>query len=35
MDMSTLIGLIALCIACFMAGVQYGKDHRNKNDRLP
>ena len=30
MDIGTLIGLIALCITCFMAGVQYGKDHENK-----
>ncbi len=35
MDMNTLVGIIALCVGCFMAGVQYGKDHGNKNDRQP
>ena len=25
-----MINIVALCIACFMAGVQYGKDHANK-----
>lgn len=24
-----LIGIPSLCVACFMAGVQYGKDHPN------
>ena len=35
MNVDTLVGVIALCIACFMAGVQYGKDHTHKNDRQP
>ena len=30
MDIGTFVGIIALCITCFMAGVQYGKDHRDK-----
>ncbi len=30
MDVGIFVGIIALCIACFMAGVQYGKDHENK-----
>ena len=30
MDVGIFIGVIALCITCFMAGVQYGKDHENK-----
>ena len=30
MDMETFIGILALCVACFMAGVQYGKDHINE-----
>lgn len=30
MDIGILIGLIVLCITCFMAGVQYGKDHVDK-----
>lgn len=30
MDVGLFVGIIALCIACFMVGVQYGKDHRNE-----
>ncbi len=30
MDVGTLVGIIALCVSCFLAGVQYGKDHRNE-----
>ncbi len=30
MDVDTLMCVIALCVACFMAGVQYGKDHGNE-----
>ena len=30
MDVGTLAGIIALCVSCFLAGVQYGKDHRNE-----
>lgn len=30
MDVGTLVGIIALCVTCFMAGVQYGKDHSYK-----
>ena len=30
MDVETLAGIIALCVTCFMAGVQYGKDHRSE-----
>ena len=30
MDVSLFVGIIALCITCFLAGVQYGKDHRNE-----
>ena len=30
MDTGIFVGIIALCVACFMAGVQYGKDHKNK-----
>lgn len=33
MDIGIFVGIVALCIACFMAGVQYGKDHGNNNDR--
>ena len=25
-----IVGIIALCLTCYMAGVQYGKDHRNE-----
>ena len=30
MDVGTLAGIIALCVSCFLAGVQYEKDHRNE-----
>lgn len=30
MDIGIFIGVVALCIACFSAGVQYGKDHRHE-----
>ncbi len=33
MDVGIFVGIIALCLTCFMAGVQYGKDHGHNNDR--
>ncbi len=30
MDVGLFVGVVALCITCFLAGVQYGKDHRNE-----
>lgn len=30
MDVGIFVGIIALCISCFMLGIQYGKDHENK-----
>ena len=30
MDIAVFIGIISLCISCFMLGVQYGKDHGDK-----
>ena len=30
MDVGIFVGIVALCIACFMAGVQYGKDHKHE-----
>ena len=33
MTVELFIGIIALCISCFMLGVQYGKDHGHNNNR--
>ncbi len=30
MDAGILIGVLAFGLTCFMAGVQYGKDHRHE-----
>ena len=30
MSIELFIALLGLCITCYMAGVQYGKDHENK-----
>lgn len=29
MDIGLFIAVVALCFTCFLAGVQYGKDHPN------
>ena len=33
MDIGIFVGIIGLCISCYMLGVQHEKDHENKNDR--
>ena len=33
MDIGIFVGIIGLCISCYMLGVQHEKDRGNKNDR--